>query len=152
MWCFWGSLCTQVEQRTCDLSPLDTVGWSITVFCFRCLPTLILSSVWSCLAMFSIFIFTSSFFGFPFDTVPGGLSHFRAPSLKWLLWTKIAHSALQAPSEHGAPVQRDRSRILGSWESWQRGPGTLRAVCHSVWNLTRVYKWKNCWAYVHKDR
>lgn len=69
---------------------------------------------------------------FPFDTVSGGPSQYRAPSVKGLLRTKIAHSGLQAPSEHGAPVQRDRSRILGSWGSWQRGPGTLRAVCHSV--------------------
>lgn len=98
------------------------------------------------------FYFHFIFFDFPFDTVPAGLSHFRAPSLKWLLRTKIAHSGLQAPSEHGAPVQRDRSRILGSWGSWHRGTGTLRAVCHSVWNLTHVYRWKNCWAYVHKGR
>lgn len=49
--------------------------------------------------------------------------------------------ACRLPSEHTAPVQRDRSRILGSWGSWQRGPGTLRAVCHSFWNLTHICKW-----------
>lgn len=116
----------RIEDMWFDSSGYHRVCWSITVFCFGLLPTLILSSVWSCLAMCSIFFFTAFFvlFCFLFDTVLGGLSHFRTPLLERLLRTKIAHSGLQAPSEHGAPVQRDRSRILGSWGSWQRGPET----------------------------
>lgn len=88
--------------------------------------------VMPCHVFYFYFHFIFFFFGFPFDTIPSGLSPFRAPSLRRLLRTKIARSGLQAPSELGAPAQRDRSRILRSWGSWQRGPGTLRAVCHSV--------------------
>lgn len=116
--------------------------WVDNFFLFGCLFTLILYFFFfflSCFAMISAFLF--SLFSFSLTL---HLEVFRATEpLHWNdFWEqRWCIQACRLPSEHTAPVQRDRSRIQGSWGSWQRGPGTLRAVCHSFWNLTHICKW-----------
>lgn len=68
---------------------------------------------------------------FCFSLFPFALTVYLVVSLTLEPCTEMVVENKDYAFRLAVPVQRDRSRTLGSWGSWQRGPGTLRAVCHS---------------------